>query len=152
MSYETWSTNGLGICVSDILQDVNLTTEKVLKLAAMEPSIEKTVKEYIDEFCKANDISFDEFEIDDFDELEGAFCERGITFILSNVITEIPVVWADSYSADDYILYCPSYPWTMQSNEKNLSEKDVVEIFRKYVNILTDLPIVVDYYDVQNGG
>lgn len=152
MSYKTWNTYGFGICVSDILKDVNLTTEKVLQLAAMEPSVEKIVKEYMDDFCKANDISFDEFEIDDFDELEGCYCERGITFILYNVITEIPVVFADSYSADDYILYCPAYPWTMQDNERNFSEEDVIEIFEKYVSILTDLPIVVDYYNVENGG
>jgi len=152
MSYETWCTKGFGVCVNDILKDTSLTVEKVLKLAAMEPSVHKIVQEYMDEICERDEILKEEFEIDDFDELEGDYCEHGLTFILYNVITEIPVVWADDYGGDDYILYCPSYPWRMDEYERNFSEEDVVKIFNKYINVLTDLPINVDYYSVENGG
>lgn len=152
MSYQTWCTNGFGICVNDILKDTNLTVEKVLALAAIEPSVHKIVQEYMNEICERDEISKEEFEIDDFDELEGDYCEPGLTFILSNVITEISLVWADDYSGKDYLLYCPGYPWTMKDNERNLSEEDVVKIFSKYVRVLTDLPINVDYYSVENGG
>ena len=152
MSFHTWSTNGFGICVDDICKDVSLTTEKILKLAAMEPSVLKIVNEYIDEICESEEISREDFTVDDFEELEGDYCERGLAFILYNVITEIPVVYADSFGGDQYILYCPTYPWTMHDNERNLAEDDVVKIFAKYVNILTDIPINVDYYSVENGG
>lgn len=152
MRYHTWSTDGFGICVNDILKDINLTVEKVLKLAAMEPSVYKIVQEYMEEFCENKGISKEEFEIDDFDELEGDGYEPGLTFILLNVITEIPLVWADDYGGDDYLLYCPTYPWRMKEDERNLSEEDVVKIFSKYINVLTDLPINVDYYSVENGG
>ena len=152
MSFHTWSTNGFGICVDDIYRDVSLTTEKILKLAAMEPSVLKIVQEYINEICERDEIPREEITVEDFDELEGDYCERGLAFILYNVITEIPVVYADSFGGDQYILYCPSYPWTLRDNEKELSEEDVVKIFAKYVNVLTDIPINVNYYSVENGG
>ena len=152
MSFHTWSTNGFGICVDDIYRDVSLTTEKILKLAAMEPSVLKIVQEYINEICERDEIPREEITVEDFDELEGDYCERGLAFILYNVITEIPVVYADSFGGDQYILYCPGYPWTLHDNEKELSENDVIKIFAKYVNILTDIPININYYSVENGG
>jgi hypothetical protein len=58
MSFHTWSTNGFGICVDDIYRDVSLTTEKILKLAAMEPSVLKIVQEYIDEINEIVKLKF----------------------------------------------------------------------------------------------
>lgn len=152
MSFHTWSTNGFGICVDDIWKDMSLTTKKVLELAAMEPSVLEIVEKHVDEICTEKKISRDDFEIEWFDELEGDYYDRGLAFILYNVITEIPVVYADSFNGDQYILYCPSYPWNMRDNEIELSKEDVVKIFKKYVSILTDNPIEVDYYCVENGG
>ena len=152
MSYQTWSTNGFGICVDDIFKDKSLTPKKFMELAAMEPSVLKIVQEYIDDICETDEITSDELTVDDFDELYGDYGEHGLSYILLNVITEIPVVFADDYDGVHYILYCPSYPWTMYDNERELSEEDVVQIFAKYVNILTDVPVKVDYYCVENGG
>lgn len=152
MSFHTWSTNGFGICVDDIFKDVSLTPKKFLELAAMEPSVLEIVQNYIDEICERDEISIEELDVNDFEELEGDYCERGLAFILYNVITEIPVVYADSFGGDQYILYCPSYPWNMYDNERELSEENVVKIFEKYVKVLTDIPIKVDYYSVENGG
>ena len=152
MSFHTWSTNGFGICVDDILEKTSLNLQKFLDIAAMEPSVLKIVEQYIDEICEEDKISRDDFEIEWFDELEGDYGERGLAFILYNVIKEIPVVYADGFNGDQYILYCPSYPWTMHDNERELSEEDVTKIFKKYVSILTDIPIEVDYYSVENGG
>lgn len=152
MSFRNWSTDGFGICVDNILHDVSLNVQKFLDIAAMEPSVLEIVEKHIDEICKEEKISKDDFKIEWFDELEGDYGERGLAFILYNVITEIPVVYADSFDGDQYILYCPTYPWSMHENERALSEEDVVKIFKKYVSILTDIPIKVDYYSVENGG
>ena len=151
MSYQTWSTNGFGICVDDIYRP-SLSVDKILRLAAMEPSVLDVVQDYIDEICEKDEISKEEFDIDDFNELYGDYGEYGLSYILLNVITEIPVVFADDYNGTHYILYCPGYPWTLNDNERELSEEDVVRIFAKYVNILTDVPVKVDYYCVENGG
>lgn len=144
MSYKTWTTDGFGFCVDDI----NTTPEKLLKLAAMEPSVDKIVKDYIEDL----NISIDELTVDDFDYLEGEYYEHGIAYILYNVISEIPIVFADDYCGIPYILYCPSYPWSMNEKEHILSQDDVEEIFKKYIKILTDENIIIDYYSVENGG
>ena len=152
MSYHTWTTYGFGFCVDDIYTDISLTLEKVLNLAKMEPSVYKIVSEYLDDICESENITRDELDVDDLDDLEGDYCERGLAFILYNVITEIPIVFADDYNGDQYILYTPSYPWNLQKGEKELNEEDVVKIFSKYINILTDKPIEIDYQSVENGG
>lgn len=152
MSYQTWTTYGFGFCVDDISRDVSLTLEKVLNVAKMKPSVYKIVVDKLNWICERDEIEFDDLDIDDIDEVEGDFCERGLTFVLYNVITEIPIVYADNYDGEQYILYTPSYPWQMKENENNLSEDDVVKIFAKYINMLTDKPINIDYQSVENGG
>ena len=46
----------------------------------------------------------------------------------------------------------PSYPWHLQKNEHNLTEEAVRQIFAKYVTILSDEVLEVDYESVENGG
>lgn len=147
MSYSTWHTYGYGICVDNI----ETTAKKLLKLASMKEDVLKDVREYLDEIYP-NGYKDEDLTLDDFEELEGDYCERGVTYVLYQVINEITVEFADDYNGTPYILYIPSYPWYMEENEKNLTEEDVENIFRKYVGILTDKPVIIDYYDVENGG
>lgn len=147
MSYDVWHTYGYGICVDDI----ETTPEKLLKLASMKPAVLKDIRDYL------NDIYEDGYEdteltMDDFDGLEGDYCERGVAYVLYQVIDEIDVIFADGYDGVPYILYSPSYPWRMTEKEINLTQEDVDNIFRKYVSVLTDKPIVIDYHCVENGG
>lgn len=152
MSYHTWTTYGFGFCVDDIYNE-SLSVDKILKLAAMEPDVLDDVYDYIDQFCLENEITKYEFTVDDFDELEGDFCERGIAYILYHVIKkELPVVFADDFDGVPYILYCPSYPWNLEDKEKNLTKNDIIDIFNKYIKILTDITISIDHQCVQNGG
>lgn len=152
MSYCTWITYGFGICVDDIYKDKSLTVDKFLNLAAMEPSVLKIAQDYIDEICQRDEISKEDLTIDDFDDLEGEYGEHGLALILNNIITDIPVVWANDYDGAQYLLYTPSYPWTMDENEVNLTKDKVEEVFTKYVKMITDIPVKVTYYDVENGG
>lgn len=147
MSYSTWHTYGYGICVDNI----ETTAEKLLKLASMKENVLKEVREYLDEIYP-NGYKDEDLTLEDFDELEGDYCERGVAFVLHEVINEITVDFADDYNGTPYILYIPSYPWYMKEEERNLTEEDVVNVFKKYVSVLTDEPIVIDYYDVENGG
>lgn len=147
MSYSTWHTYGYGICVDDI----ETTAEKLLKLASMKEDVLKEVREYLDEIYP-NGYKDEDLTLEDFDELEGYSCERGVAFVLCEMINEITVDFADDYNGTPYILYIPSYPWYMKEEERNLTEEDVANVFRKYVSVLTDEPIVIDYYDVENGG
>lgn len=147
MSYSTWHIYGYGICVDNI----ETTAEKLLKLASMKENVLKDVREYLDKIYP-NGYKDEDLTLDDFEELEGDYCERGVAYVLYQVINEITVEFADDYNGTPYILYVPSYPWYMEENEKNLTEEDVKNILEKYVNVLTDEPIVIDYYDVENGG
>lgn len=148
MSYHTWTTYGFGFCVDDI----DTTPDRLLKLAAMNPDVLKDVREYLDELFNGKEYKDEELTMEDFDELEGDYCERGVAYVLYHVIDEIRVIFADDYNGTPYILFCPRYPWSIKENEKNLGENDVIKIFAKYVNILTDNPIEVDYQSVENGG
>lgn len=149
MSYHSWTTDGYGICVDDI----KTTAEKLLELAAMKPTVLEEVRKYLDWlFEEDGEYKDEDLTIDDFDDLEGEYCERGVAYVLYQVIDEIDVVFADDYNGVPYILYCPNYPWYMKEQEKNLTAEDVKNIFNKYISVLTDKPIIFDYYSVENGG
>lgn len=147
MSYNKWITYGYGICVDDI----KTTPEKLLKLAAMQPGTLENVREYLNQIHPEGYEDAD-LTLEDFDDLEGDYCERGVVYILNDVIREIPITYADDYNGSNYLLYSVTYPWCMSENEKNLREKDIEYIFKKYVQILTDEPIEINYYDVENDG
>lgn len=148
MSYHTWTTYGIGFCVDDI----ETNPERLLKLAAMKPDVLKDVREYLDSIFDGEEYKDEELTMEDFDDLEGDFCERGVTYVLYKVIDEIRVVFADDYNGTQYILYCPHYPWNMSDSEKDLKYDDIVNIFTKYIKILTDKPVVIDHQCVENGG
>lgn len=146
MSYKTWNTYGYGFCVDDI----NTTPEKLLQLAAMKPEVLKEVQDYL------NAIYPDGYKVEnltmaDFDDLEGEYCEHGLAYVLFHVIDGIWVEYVDDYGGVPYILYTPTYPWRMDDNDMNLSERDVEDTFRSYISILTHEHIVIDYYSVENG-
>lgn len=150
MSYSTWHVYGYGIETTKI----NTTVEKIKNLLDMAPETKKIVEE-----------QFEKLEIDNptVDDYELAIPEYanfqmyGIAPILQYVIKELEGITfdiADDYNCDIFLLYCPGYPWYFQLHPKEvaLSEKDIVNIFRKYVSVLTDEPIDVDYQSVENGG
>lgn len=151
MSYHYWTVDGFGFCVDDIDYD-KLTIEHILKLASMDEKLFQKVRNYLDEICEEHDITYDELTIDDFDELEGEYGDRGLAHIFLNVIKEIHIVFTDDYDGVPYILYVPKYPWSMKEEEKNITKEDVIAIFEKYIKILTDIPVKLDYYCVENGG
>ena len=40
----------------------------------------------------------------------------------------------------------------ISERERNLSESDVKDMFMKYISVLTDEHVVIDYFNVENGG
>lgn len=147
MSYRIWHTYGYGICVDDI----ETTAEKLLKLASMKEFMLKDVRAYLDDIYP-DGYKDEDLTIDDFNELEGDYGEYGVTYVLYHVMDEIAVEFVDGYDGIPYILYLPAYPWSMREDEKNLTRGYIDNVFYKYIKILTDKPIEIDYYDVENGG
>lgn len=148
MSYHTWSTDGFGFCVDDI----KTTPERVLKLAALNEETLNDLREYLDAIYE-DGYKDKDLTMDDFSDFEGNYGEHGLSTILREVIEkELPIVFADDFDCVNYILYCPSYPWTLHEKEKSLTKDDVEEILTKYIKILTDESIDIDFYSVENGG
>ena len=83
------------------------------------------------------------------DEHLAGFCDR-IEVILEaeNVRLEA----CDSFEGKDYLLFCPDYPWNRNNQKQLMTEEAVDELFRKYIPVLTDIPIEIDYQSVENGG
>ena len=147
MSYHTWSTDGFGFCVDDIAT----TPERILKLASLNQETYEDLREYLND-C-VGEYKDDDLTIDVFDDFEGDYGDRGLSCILREVINnELPIVFADDFDGIPYILYCPSYPWTLRNEEKCLTKENVILIFQKYIKMLTDTPVIIDYYSVENGG
>lgn len=150
MSYSTWIVNGYGVCVDDI----TTTPERILKLAKIKPALYEDVCKYLKEL-DGEDSTLEDLTVNDFDDYEnlGNIYRRGIAGILQEAMCEeIEVVYADDYGCISYVLFCPCYPWQLKEQEKILTEEDVRKIFEKYVSILTDESVNVDYYRVENGG
>ena len=61
---------------------------------------------------------------------------------------------ADDFGCYYYLLLCPSYAWAEHTEEeKKLDTREKVdELFKRYIAILTEKEIDIDYRSVENGG
>lgn len=145
MGYVSWHTYGYGICVSEIKE---YSVTRLQNLLALAPEFQKDMQQWLEESEIAEPIFEDYLDYDQDYRL-------GLATILKEVIFEaegIELVACDSYDSMDYLLYCPSYPWH-QSGRKELSTEDeAAKLFQKYVSVLTDEEITIDYQSVENGG
>ena len=145
MSHHTWHNYGYGICTD------KLETAEVSRIQALihcAPEYEKVVNKLLHERGIAEPTADDYLEL----EINGPY---GIASILQDVILEAEHLLfsaCDDYNSNNYLLYMPSYPWHLQRNEHNLTEEAVRQVFAKYVTILSDEVLEVDYESVENGG
>lgn len=145
MSYTTWHTYGYGICVSKIrVGDVH----RLEKLISLAPKYQAEVKEWLTE-CGISEPAYEDYLEFDQDYM------LGLATILKEVIHEaegIELAACDDYEGDEYLLYCPDYPWNQAKRKQFGSEDAVEELLRKYVSVLTDEPVTIEYKSVENGG
>ena len=145
MSYVSWHTYGYGICVSDIEDCI---VERLQNLLSLAPEFQQEVQLWLEE-CEIAEAT-----VEDYLEFDQDF-RLGLATILKEVILEaegIELVACDSYDGVDYLLYCPSYPWYQESRKHLQTEEEAETLFLKYVSVLTDDVIEVDYQSVENGG
>ena len=147
MSYHCWTTDGFGFCVDDI----HTTPKRLIELAAMNEEVLRRVEEYLNE--EHPGWTIESLNMEDFNDLEGNYGETGLAHVLYKVIfAELDVTVASDFDNKYYILYEPSYPWNMPKNEENLTSDDVFKVFWKYISVVTDEYIFIDYRSVENGG
>lgn len=87
-------------------------------------------------------------------ELERIYDFGGLAEILYEVIKEveeIDLLLCTDSGGKTYLIYMPSYPWTPKTEkEKELTEEKLENMFRKYLRIVTDEQLPVDYKSVEN--
>lgn len=154
MSYQTWHDYGYGICVDDI----ETTVDKVFELVHMAPEFEKDFLEWVQDTYSENGETASEYvSLEELLEYESDSCYSGLAVILECVIAEVEGIHlyvTDDYDAVQYLLITPAYPWNkVGDGYRLLNTTDKADkLFRKYVNILTDKAIDIDYQSVENGG
>lgn len=145
MSYTSWHTYGYGICVSDITDE---SLERLKSLISLAPEYQKKIQEWLD------DCGIYEPAYEDYLESDQEFM-LGLATVLKEVILEaedVDLVACDCHDGKDYLLYVPDYPWNQGKHRQLMTEEAVAELFQKYVSILTDQAIEIDYQSVENGG
>ncbi len=145
MSYHTWHYYGYGIKTDDIELD---SVEKLQELIALAPKYAKKINQWLER----NEIK--EPTVEDYLEYDEDL-PYGLAIILQKVIEEvddIEFIACDNYDCENYLLYTPEYPWYMGEKDKAMTEEKIQECLKKYISILTDKAIDIDYCAVENGG
>ena len=144
-SYHTWTVDVYGICTSEI----ETTVEKIEELLKYAPNFAQEINDHFKKW------GIEEPDLDDYLEYDSDYYS-GIAYIMQGVIKEaedIQLDVAENFDCDWFLLLCPCYPWTpLTEKEKNLTDDILDDIFRKYVSILTDKEITIEYQSVENGG
>lgn len=145
MGYQTWHNYGYGICVSDINTE---SVERLKRLLHCAPKYEAKINAWLKE-C-----GIDHPAYEDYMEFDQDY-HLGLATILCAVMQEnerITFFACDDYEGACYVLYAPSYPWELPEDEAGLTKERMETIFCKYVSILTNQEIKIDYQSVENGG
>ncbi len=149
MSFVTWHFYGYGIKVDEIGEVSNERLESLIDLA---PVFKDKVHKKLDE------MQVKDADLEDYCDamyranLDLAFL--GLASILKYVIQEaegLELVACDNYDNEHFLIFTPQYPWRMTEREKLVTEESLEDIFSKYVDILTDKEIDIDYQTVENG-
>lgn len=147
MSYETWHIYGYGICVSDIEVE-KPDVKRLQSLLSLAPKLNKRIEQWLRE----DEIYSPEYE--DYMEFDQDYM-LGLPYLLKEVILEAEAVEftaCDDFCGRTFLVYEPQYPWQTGEKERSMQESDIQAIFQKYVSVLTDKPIEIDYQVVENGG
>ena len=93
----------------------------------------------------------------DFVEDCAQFSHKNLASILQEVIKEregIELTACEDWNRGVYLVCEPDYPWNIKNRpkEQNLTEEDLVAIFAKYLTVVTDSELDVDYQAVEYYG
>lgn len=145
MGYETWHNYGYGINASAI---PDASVDQLNALLDHAPHFKTVVEDWFSKHDITDPIYEDYLAYDDV-------CICGLATILAGVIEEAEgIVFSacTDFEGDQFLIYQPSYPWNLPEAEASLTVEKLDEILMKYVAILTDEPIEIDYQSVGNGG
>lgn len=153
MSYQSYHNYGYGICVDDIDTDFH----KIEKLISLASKFNAKFKEAL-ELWMGGDYGFDTFNIG-LNDLHEILYNMGLLYGLADVLVSvieevegIRLVACDDYDSIDYLIFPACLPWNFNNKERRMTEKSVEELLRKYVGLLSEKEINIEWQSVENGG
>ena len=145
MGYKTWHNYGYGINASAI---PDASVDQLNALLEHAPHFKTVIEDWLAKHDIIEPTYEDYLAYDDV-------CICGLAAILAEVNEEAEgVVFSacTNFEGDQFLIYQPSYPWNLPEAEGALTEERIDEILTKYVAILSDDPVEIDYQSVENGG
>lgn len=149
MSFVTWHFYGYGIKVDEIGE---ISKERLKSLIDLAPAFKQRLQEQLDEMQVSDPGLMDYCDAMCNAELDFGFL--GLASILKYVMEEaenLNFVACDNYDNEHFLIFTPQYPWRMTELEKQVTEESLNNLFTKYVKVLTDKEIDIDYQTVENG-
>ena len=146
MSYHTWHDYGYGICTDGI--ESSTTVERIETLLSHAPEF----RDVIYSWFKVAEI--EEPTVEDFADYDEDY-RHGMAFLLKEVIKEaegVEFTSCENFNCERFLIYTPRYPWEITVKDLSLTKEKIEEILKKYVSILTDEKIDIEYQEVENGG
>lgn len=139
-----WHVGGYGIRTDNLpVSDI----DRVKTLIHLAPNYER----YVAAHFSREGIS--EPTLKDYLEVDTIFGD-GVAEILTGVIRETEQVSFDHCQDSRhrvYLIYPPAFPWQMQKNDATLTEGKIAAILKKYVAVITDVPVDACYQDIVVG-
>lgn len=145
MVYHSWHEYGYGIKTTNITTHSVERLREMLKLA---PNLESSISSHF-RLTGVTDPTWDDYMDYDVD----CMCE--LATILAEFLLEVEDISftaCSDWDGDIYLIYTPSYPWHIRESEKDITMTKLYEILQKYIGMLTDEYVDIDFWEVENGG
>ena len=145
MSYESWHNYGYGISTTKLEID---SVERIEALLSLAPEYQTEIRQWFEE-CEITEPT-----VDDYLEFDQDY-NLGIATILRIVIQEaekVEFLACDDCHCQRFLMYPKLYPWEIQAVDQGMTKERVEEILKKYVSIVSDTELEIDYQEAENGG
>lgn len=145
MGFSTWHEYGYGIKTTNITTE---SVERLRELLKLAPKLNASIESYL-RLTGITEPSWDDYMEYDAD------CMCGLATILAEFLLEVEDISftaCSDWDGDIYLIYTPSYPWNIRESEKGLTTTKLFKILQKYVGMLTNEFVNIDFWEVENGG
>lgn len=145
MSYCTWHNYGYGIITTKL--DID-SVERIEALLSLAPDYRAEIHQWFE------DCEITEPTVDDYLNFDQDY-NLGIATILRVVIQEaekIEFLACDDCNCQRFLMYPPMYPWQIRENDRGMNQEKVEQILKKYVSIVSDTELDIDFQEAENGG
>lgn len=150
MSMRSWSVDGYGVEMTDIVKSVS--AEKWAELISLAPTLQEKVQNYFDKHDYKSPYSYGDYIDYCCDNNE----EDYLSWLIADVIREkeyINLIVDADEDGNEYLLLESKLPWEVDTvSEQSLTPEKLERIISKYVGIISDRKIELDYVSIEHFG